>query len=282
MRYAWNVSLLLVLVLCQGTSSYAQTDPAVQNLPRVNIVPPGSPTYDSIIESTFPKFKSNSAYQIVRASTIAILNNTPHNVKIIVIKWVITDSAGKTTVRYGQILPRPQTLVRLPGAAILLEPSQVALASPFGSILPDSSTQSFEQFSRLSLEEPIREKWLVPITIKASIDSVIFGGGVIVGKDEYGMKLAFPCERSEMINAAQYLLSLRGNDSDIQSFFQANIKSDTDNKSVSSCTAAKRKVAMELQRIYQSSDVDQFYARMQEIAVSKQITLKALGLPSSK
>jgi hypothetical protein len=163
-------------------------------------------------------------------------------------------------------------LVRLAGAEIALQPGGVALTSPFATVGPNPLAQEVEKFVQES------SSGLGPraLTVRASLDSIIFDGGVVIGKDESGMVSDFVCQRNEIITQAHQLLILRGNDGAIRDFFQEQVNSKGPSPS---CSDTKARVALELRNLYSTADQAKFFARLAQIDESKPISLGVRNTP---
>jgi hypothetical protein len=211
-RFCSIVPLIAVLYCAQLTASaqtIVQANPPSAN--RVRLVMGTDPQFDSLIQQRLPEIAASARYQLIKKTSVVVVNDTAFKVKAMALKWWVTQADGTQTVSYSCVCPPPLGKVFLPGRLPALLPSHVALVSPLGHA-EDSITAS-RAASASALDAAYVNGGSVPAVLgaqqlKVAIDSIVFGNDSVVGSDSFGLLDKFTCERNGAIAEAQSLVPL--------------------------------------------------------------------------
>ncbi|MGH9405376.1 MAG: hypothetical protein ACRD3D_06010 [Terriglobia bacterium] len=164
----------------------------------VVVIGPNSPAFDTLLERWFPGAGGVKCFATVEPLLAIVHNNSRRVVKAYVVKWVITNSDGTTTIKYLNGVNEPSNLWQLTGQVNAMGPGGGGTASQLVSPFFRWTEERFPKllagqaviatYCALAQQLPVVQQPLVfeaqrASSIRISLDGVIFGDGVFVGPD---------------------------------------------------------------------------------------------------
>lgn len=263
-------------LVCLALSSFGSTQVVKPSNALVRLIPNSDPSFKAALLTTFPDLANNQDLPRILPLLSMIRNETGRQVKTVVLKYRITYSNGVTTTSFRRFYPAMETAQVMPGAGVLLMPKESIISSPAAYLTEQSTAEGTLNFEkRVSAANEIKaDAQITRVTsITATIDSVIFAGGVVVGRDERQTGSLFACQRNAMIAETGSLVPLTTNTAGLIAQLKVDaVVSDT-SVAATSCSLAKAWAAQKLLRLSTSMQPSALTSSIRQTAQGRLITM---------
>jgi hypothetical protein len=270
---------LITGVCCVSMALSAQTKSGADTTgaKRVRLVLRTDPQFDTLVRQRLPDVAASSRYQLMKATSVVVVNDTPFIVNAVTLKWFITQADGKENFVYSCICPEPAGRILLPGRRWALLPSHIALVSPLGHTeegvvaghaVNASLMDSAYAPSSSALEVLGAQKLVV------KIDGIVFDNDVVVGTDTFGLLEKFECERNGAIEEAQSLRVLMDNPNALAQRLNSDAALRDDTTTYGACTMSRAREARRLLDVQESGGTSAVNAAIQRLANARAVSLR--------
>ena len=287
-------ALLMVLLLVEPGLRYASGSPIPESRPvnndlsqRVHLISASNPQFDALLQEHFPAIAASAQYETIKATSVIVANDTRFRIKAFTLRWTVVHQDGSRETSYTMAFPEVRIGNLLPGRDTVLEPNHFGLASPVThleetSMASRATSRSHVSDVYASLDNQYSNADLITSLLAAkeiqvTIDGLVFGTGVFVGKDKYGLLPKFTCERNGAIDEALAVKTSIEHGESVQATLERDIATGlTSVEPDESCLTARGREAsrlLELLRRKGSSHLEQAVARLSQ---AQRITLHRL------
>jgi len=272
-----SIVVLIAILYCAQLAASAQTivpanSPGVN---RVRLVMGKDPQFDSLVRQRLPEIAASARYQLIKNTSVVVVNDTAFKVKAMALKWFVTQSDGTQTVSYSCVCPQPLGHVFLPGRLPALLPSQIAVVSPLGHA--EESIAVSRAANASALDAAYVNGASAPAILGAQqltvvIDSIVFGNDSVVGTDSFDLLDKLACERNGAIAEAQSLLPLANNPAALTRQLNADTALSGSPTSTT-CALGRASEARRLLQLQQSGHTKAVLLAIQNLTGARQVSL---------
>jgi hypothetical protein len=253
--------------------------------PRVYLVYGSEGRFDDLVEQHFPGLTSSPQYPLIRSTSVLAIDDDAPRIKAMTIKWTILNQDGTSTTRFSVLFPDPQGRSVVPGTLDVAVPGGAALVSPVvheQEIPAGSAAARVAHLDAVYSQPDVVSPLLTARSVEAKIDGIVFGNGVFVGKDEFGLLAKYTCERNGAIDEALSLLSALGDSQGTYALLTRDfVRSKQPQDPTAAdlpCAEARGREAARLLYLFEHRGETTFDAVVSQISAQRRANLQ-IGLP---
>lgn len=275
-----------ILSLAATAGQVSQANPTSSR--RVHLILPGEPAFENTLREHFSELVASSRYAAIKATSVIIENDTQFNVKAFALRWSITRGDGARQAIFTSQFADSLTSNLIPGRESVLQSNSFGLASPLAQVeeqgtairparltrMTDAYADMDPQFSHSTLLRDLMDAKEIEVTI----DGIVFGNGVFVGEDRYGLWDKFTCEHNGALDEAAFIRNIMARGDAVQPVLERDIAAGISQLPPDhGCVASRGREASRLLELLQKRGMRQLEEALVLVSKGQHVTLHRLS-----